>query len=337
MQRAIAYLAVLLSTVAMAASAGTPNIALGPDGTLYRLEAADSGLSLILERAEQNPEIIPVPQTANANASSLLIAFDPATKTIVTTWQENPTENLSRIMLATLHEGTWFGPIAVAGQSRLNAEHPSLLVHDTKLTATDDDGNVVVTGIDSRIHLAWWEDLTADDGGSAYYASTVLYENGIPDMEDWVPVEMKALVPWGSGCQLEDDASGLSFPRLFVDAQSGDPHLIFADLSNCMFAIVRLREAPESDGDEDPVTGQRRRNVIVFGLRKMVFIKPGLPLNDANFEVGHNLSIALYWNAGDAVQYITLDQDSWSDIKTLKLGDHLSREDAINLVRGLAR
>jgi len=337
MKRAILCLAVLLATVAMVASAGTPNIALGPDGTLYRLEAADSGLSLIMERAEQNLDIIPVPQTTNIKATSLLIDFDPATKTIVAAWQENPTEGLSRIMLATLHDGTWFGPITVAGQSRLNAAHPSLLAHDTKLTATDDDGNVVITGIESRIHLAWWEDLTADDGGSAYYASTILDENGIPDMEDWVPVEMEALVPWGSGCTLDEDASGLTYPRLFVDAQSGDPHLIFADLPNCMFGIVRLAEEAEPQDDEDPVTSQRRRNVIVFGLRKMVFIKPGLPLNDANFEVGHNLSIALYWNADDAVQYITLDEDSWSEIKTLKLGEHLNREDAIELVRDLAR
>ncbi len=338
MQRATIVLAVFLATVAMVASAGTPNIALGPDGTLYRLEAANSGLSLTMERAEQNLEIIPVPQTASVNATSLLIDFDPATGTIVTAWQENPTDGLSRIMLATLHDGTWFGPVAIAGQSRLNAAHPSLLVHDTKLTATDDDGNVVVTGIESRIHLAWWENLAADDGGSAYYASTVLDENGVPEMEDWAPVEMEALVPWGSGCTLEEDASGLTFPRLFVDAQSGDPHLIFADLPNCMFGIVRLAEEPAPGGDgEEPVTSQRRRNVIVFGLRKMVFIKPGLPLNDADFEVGHNLSIALYWNAESAVQYITLDEDSWSDIKTLKLGDHLSREDAINLVRGLAR
>jgi len=337
MKRATICIAVLLVTVAMVASAGTPNIVLGPDGTLYRLEPGRNSLSLIMERADKNPEIVPVPQTSSIDTSFLLLDFDPATGTVVAAWQENPTENLTRIMLATLHDGTWFGPIAVAGQSRLDAVHPSLLVHDTKLTTTDEDGKVTVVGVESRIHLAWWEDLDADDGGSAYYASAVLDENGIPDMEEWAPVEMETLVPWGSGCSLKEDASGLTFPRLFVDAQSGDPHLIFADLPNCMFGIVRLAGEAAPDEDEDPATSQRRRNVIVFGLRKMVFIKPGLPLNDADFEVGHDLSIALYWNTKDAVQYITLDNDSWSEIKTLKLGEHLSREAATSLVRRLAK
>ncbi|HHQ49488.1 MAG TPA: hypothetical protein ENK19_11480, partial [Acidobacteria bacterium] len=321
MKRATFCLAVILATGAMVASAATPNIVLGPDGTLYRLQAGSNSLSLTMERADKNPQIVPVPQTSGIDAPYLLLDFDPATKTVVAAWQENPTENLSRIMLATYHEGTWFGPVAVAGQSRLDAVHPSLLVHDTKLTETDDDGNVSVVGIESRIHLAWWEGLGTDDGGSAYYASAVLDENGVPDMEDWVPVEMETLVPWGSGCSLEEDASGLTFPRLFTDAQSGDPHLIFADLPNCMFGIVRLAEEPAGSGDGDPLVSQRRRNVIVFGLRKMVFIKPGLPLDNANFEVGHDLSIALYWNTKDAVQYITLDNDSWSDIKSLKVGE----------------
>ncbi len=337
MKRATICLAVFLATVAMVASAGTPNIALGPDGTLYRLEAVDGQLSIAVERAEQDTDVIPVPQTTGIEASSLLLDVDPATGTVVAVWQETPAEDLSRIMLATWHGGTWFGPVAVAGEDGVTSVHPSLLVHDTKLTATDDDGNLVIMGIESRIHMAWWQDPAADDGGSAYYASTVLDENGVPDMESWDPVSMGSLAPWGSGCSLGEDATGLTYPRLFVDAQSGDPHLIFADLPNCMFGIVRLAEEATPDGDDEPATSQRRRNVIVFGLRKMVFIKPGLPLNDADFEVGHNLSIALYWNAGDALQYITLDEDSWSDIKSLKLGDHLSREDAVNLVRRLAR
>jgi len=337
MKRAMTLCAALLVTMAMVASAGTSNIALGPDGTLYRLEAVDGKLAITVERPQQESSRIDVPQATAANASSLLLAVDPATGTLVTVWQQTLSPYFSWIMLATWHDGTWFGPIAVAGQNGNVAVHPSLLVHDTKLTVTDEDGTVTVAGIESRIHLAWWQDPEADDGGRAYYASTVLDENGVPDLEQWTPISMRSLAPWGYSCSLGEDPSGLTYPRLFVDAQSGDPHLIFTDLPNCMFGIVRLSEEPDPGDDEEPATSQRRRNVIVFGLRKMVFIKPGLPLNDADFEVGHNLSIALYWNTGGAVQYITLDDDNWSDIKTLKIGERLSREDAINLVRRLAR
>jgi len=337
MKRATLILAVLLVTVAMVAPAATPDIALGPDGTLYRLEAADGQIFLAVERSGDEPELIPVPQTTGITASSLLIDIDPATKTIVAAWQESPAEDLSRIMLATWHEGTWFGPVAMAGEDGIVSVHPSLLVHDTNLRGSDEDGNPIVTGIESRVHMAWWGDPAADDRGRAYYASTVLDENGVPDMESWDPMPMRSLAPWGSGCNLGEDPTGLTYPRLFVDAQSGDPHLIFTDLLNCMFGIGRLVAETDPSDDEEPATSQRRRNVIVFGLRKMVFIKPGLPLNDADFEVGHNLSIALYWNADDAIQYITLDNDSWSEIKTLKVGDHLSRENAIDLVRRLAR
>jgi len=337
MKRIAILFALFMATLAMMASASTSNIALGPDGTLYRLEPVDGELSVIVETPGQEANVIVVPQANAANASSLLLDIDPATGTLAAVWQETPTGYLSWIMLATWHDGTWFGPIAVAGQNGSVAVHPSLLIHDTALMGTDDEGNPVRTGTESRIHLAWWEDPAADDGGKAFYASTVLDENGVPDMEDWDPISMRSLAPWGYSCSLGEDMSSLTYPRLFVDAQSGDPHLIFADLPNCMFGIVRLAEETDPGDDEEPAIAQRRRNVIVFGLRKMVFIKPGLPLNDADFEVGHNLSIALYWNAGDAIQYITLDNDSWSDIKTLKVGDHLSREDAINLVRHLAQ
>jgi len=335
MQRAVVFWTVFLAAVVTVASAGTPNIALGPDGALYRLDTVDGQLVLTVERSEEEIDVVPVPQTTGIEAAELLLDIDPATGTLVAAWEETLSEDLAQIALATWKDGTWYGPVIVAGGTGEVAVHPSLLIHDTKLTMTDEDGNTVLAGIESRIHMAWWQDPDAEDGGSAYYATTILDENGVPEMESWAPVSMGSLAPWGSGCSLGDNVPGLTYPRLFVDVQSGDPHLIFTDLPSCMFGIVRLLGEPE-EGEDDTVTSQRRRNVIVFGLQKMVFIEPGLPLNNTDFEVGHNLSIVLYWVDDDAVNYITLDEDSWSEIKSLRLGDHLSREDAVNLVRGLA-
>lgn len=344
MRRTLTIVMALMLGGVLTAGAAVSNMTLDRAGTLYRLQPRDDRLVLSIGAPEVEPLEVPVPWTTGIEASSLLVDVDGATGTVVAAWQQAMGDTGSRIMLATWKEGTWFGPVVVAGNDGAAAVHPTLLVHDTPMTQTDDDGNVTGSWVSSRIHIAWWQDAEADDGGRAFYATTTLDANGLPDMSQLDPIEMGSLAPWGTTCNLRESSSGLTYPRLFVDAESGDVHLAFVSFTDCMFDVVPLHDQPATQ--DDTATGQRRPTVVVFGRSnvvlgraKMVFIRPGLHLNEADFAVGHNLSIVLYWNGpeNESVQYMTMHGDESSEVKSLPLSSTLNRQAAVELVRRLAQ
>ncbi|MCG6963924.1 MAG: hypothetical protein LJE95_11725 [Acidobacteria bacterium] len=344
MRRTLTILMVLMLGGALTAGAAVSNMTLDHAGTLYRLQPKDDRLVLSIGAPDVEPLEVPVPWTTGVEASYLLVDVDEATGTVVAAWQQAMGETGSRVMLATWKQGTWFGPVVVAGNDGAPAVHPTLLVHDTPMTKTDEDGNVTGSWVSSRIHLAWWQDPAADEGGRAFYATTTLDTTGLPDMSQLDPVEMGSLAPWGTTCNLRENSSGLTYPRLFVDAESGDVHLAFVSFTDCMFDVVPLHDQPATE--DDTATGQRRRTVVVFGRSnvvpgraKMVFIRPGLHLNEADFAVGHNLSIVLYWNGpeNESVQYMTMNSGESSEVKTLPLSSTLNRQAAVELVRRLAQ
>ena len=343
MRRACCLLAVMAFLGGIPAGAAAPDMVLAPGATLYRLVPADGQLAVAVTAPSEETLLVPVPQTTGVLSTSLRIDFDRATSTVVAAWQETLDSGTSRIMLATLRDGTWFGPVQVS-RGGTDAVNPSLLVHDARtIVPAEEDGGEDTILLEPWIHLAWWADPGAGDGGHAMYLGLPLDEEGIPAVDEAAPVELRSLLPYGLSCGYEEDLSSLAAPRLFVDAQTGEPHLIFADLEQCLFEIVRLHPEPEDSGDDDVVTGQRRRNVIVFGVRKHIAIKPGLRLTEAQFEVGHDLSVVLSWDETDdegavtAIRYITLRDEGWSDLNTLNLGEGLDHERAMALIRRLAQ
>ena len=323
--------------------ATAPDMVLAPGATLYRLAPVDDQLAVVVSSPAEESLVIPVPQTTGVQATAPRIDYDRATTTIVAVWQENTDPDTSRIMLATYHEGTWFGPVQVSDDAA-PAINPSLLVHDARiLVPAEDDESEDTFVLEPWIHLAWWADPGAEDGGHAMYLALPLDGKGVPALEEAAPVELRSLLPFGLSCGYEEDMSSLAAPRLFVDAQTGEPHLIFADLSQCLFEIVRLHPEPEGSDDDGVLTEQRRRNVIVFGVRKHIAIRPGLRLTEAQFEVGHDLSVVLSWDETDeegattGISYITLRDEGWSELNTLRLGEDLDHERAMALIRRLAR
>ena len=355
MRKSLTLVLTMLLAGALAASAAVPNMALDRSGTLYRLGSDGEQLVLTINSpSAEEPIVIPVPQTTGIAASSTIVDFDASTATVVAVWQENISEELSRIMLATYHDGTWFGPVSVAGDDGVSASNPSLLVHRTTLPPVVSEESATAGTEDAAdapaadeppstitmIHLAWWEG-PPDSTGTAAYGSTSLGDDGIPAVEDFAPVELRSLLPFGIVCDSSESSAGLTHPRLFIDQETGDPHVVFADLSDCLFEIVRLHlESPDAAGGEDPpVTSQRRRNVIVFGVRKHIAIKPGLPLDRAEMVVGRGLSIVMHWDDPDqeSIDYITLGGDGWSEVSYLKLGPSLSHENGVRLIERLAQ
>jgi len=325
----IALAVSFLGAVFAGAAVGT--MTLDRSGTLYRVAPADTGLAITMSVPGEEPAVVRIPQTEGIDVSQSVMAFDNRSRTVVIAWQEDDGD-ISRIQLATYHHGTWFGPVALTGLDGVSAANPSLLVH-TAVTHLEDETTVVTT----FIHLAWWAGAIDGAGeGYAMYAAIRLDDQGVPAVDEADPVALRTLLPFGIVCGMQDNNASLAHPKLFIDPQTGDPHALFVDTTSCMFEIVRLHEELPAQ-DDDTITAQRRGHVVVFGVRKDISIPPGLRLRGTQFVVGHNLSVVGYWDGESGIDYILMGNAGWSEIRTLRVDDTLSHEQAVGLIRQLAR
>jgi len=306
-------------------------VTLARDGSLYRVATAQDELVLIARALDGTSTEIPVPQTSGIVAAGLQVAFDEGTGTAFLVWQEGEGE-LARVTLATFDGQTWFGPVTIGGGDGRSASNPALMVH--RVTTVVEEEGVPVAYSTTIAHVAWWSGLESEDRGVAVYGWLPIDYYGQPDLTVFYPREMRDFLPWGISCTLTEDPTNLTQPRLFLDPESGDPHVAAVDLPSCMFQILPLR--PEL-GPPDEL--KRRRHVLVFDTGYMIAINPEVPMGNADFEVGHNLSVVMYWDTVDglAVNYALLEESGWSDVLSLPLSDEIDRVEAIDLIRALAR
>ena len=317
----------LLAAAALPAAAG--DMALAKNGTLYRLAQDSDELKLSVIRTDGTSTVLPVPQTAAVDASHLEVAIDDATATVFLLWQDGDDET-AQVVVATYSNGTWWGPAAIAGGGP-SATNPTLFVQRVSTTVEEDDGPVTYST--TLAHVAWWEDLEGDDAGYAMVAVLPVEDDGEVDLAAAATLWPGGLIPWGVVCYNIPDPLQLARPRLFLDLQSGDPHLLLMDLRTCLFQIVQLK--PEL-GEPDPVT-KRRRHIVIFGHHEMIATNPTMAMATAKVDIGLDLSVVLYWDGDARVDYVNLTAAGWSDLKSLPLSDALTHDRAVELIRGLTR
>jgi len=339
--RRVPTLLVILAVAAMAAPAVASDMALGrTTGDLYRVHDTELGIAVTQTSPDGATADFVVPQTAELAPTSLGISVDEASGSIYVVWQRNQ-RYLTSVDFAALVGGTWFGPYTLAGNALASARNPQMLI-DTVETeievAPGDEGEEPTTEIlaTTFLHIVWWSHASEDDPGVAYFGALPLLDDGTPAFEEFDPAPLADLLPYGIGCSgIEDDASALTFPKLFVDPETGNPHVLATDFGECLFQIVRVLYQVEDRG-EDFVGTKRRRHITVYRVERTIAVNPQLKLAGASAEVGHDLSIVLHWDAEDAIDYMQLTEDDASEVRTLKL-DGLTHEQAVDLIRSLAR
>lgn len=337
----VVLISALVTAVALPAAAGDMTLSRST-GTLYRLSDSDDGLVVNARYADGVMTTSAIPQTTASVMSSLNVAVDPASGGVYALWQEDDSEFHSRIRFAYLLDGTWSGPFTLAGDDGTDARNPQMMfdhvVTDVEVPAAEEGGDPTIeTVATSFVHMVWWSHLGEGDSGAAFYVGLPLADDGRPDFSHFAPAPLTDLLPYGIGCHgLDGDAHNLTFPKLFLDPQSGNPHVFATDFSQCLFQILRIMyDVVEED---DPATGlKRRRHIADWRSEEMIGVNPSLPLSTATAEVGHNLSIVLYWDADQAVDYMQMSEDETSEIRSLPLGADLSHEQAVDLIRTLAR
>ncbi len=323
----------LLACLALAFSAvaEVTDLALDKSGTLYSLTPEDDTLVLTIKQPDSAATVVTVPQTYADEIVSPLVTYDEFTGTVVMAWQENNYQPESKVMLATYQDGTWFGPAKIAGDPSFWATNPTLMVDRVVTVVEDEDGEEEKT-VNDYIHLGWWDGENDHDGGYAIVTSIPLVD-GVPVLADRVTQTLRDLIPFGIACNIGSDTS-LNQPRLFLDPQTGTVHIFFVDVVDCRFGISQF-QVEISEDDEQGL--KRRRCISTWRVRYEMAVKPMVAMANSKFNVGHNMSVVMYWDDEDAVAYATLNpNDGWSDVKSLQVGELLDHEQAVDLIRHLA-
>ncbi len=336
--REVRYILIAVVVLGIAGMAG----AVGPmtltgAGDLYRVATHDNQVVVTARSADGTLSELVVPQSANAVADSLQVGVDEATGALYVLWQ-NKSGMDARLRLAGYLDGTWIGPTTFAGNDGTAAHNPQLLVHRAVSSITEDGGDgeapVVTELATTFLHLAWWSRSSEDDVGVARYAAVAVDEEGVPQFRSMAPVDLIDFLPYGIACFNIEVGDNLKHPKLFLDPQTGNPHVFATDLASCIFQILELR--PEVV-EEDEGTEKRRRQIIILRQGKMIALRPDLPFAKAKLEIGGDLKLIMHWDGdeGDLLLYLELDEEGISETKSLPLGKVLSHEQAVDLIRGL--
>jgi hypothetical protein len=306
-------------------------------GDLYRVATHDNQVVVTARYADGTVSELVVPQSANAVADSLQVGVDEATGALYVLWQKKSGME-ARLRLAGYLDGTWIGPMTFAGNDGTAAYNPVMLINRPVSVIeeeTEEGEDPVVTELaTSFLHLAWWSQISETDPGFAKYAAVELQSNGVPYFRGMEPVELFDLLPYGVGCFEFEVSDNLRHPKLFIDPQSGNPHVFATDLPSCHFQILEL--SPEVVED-DSGTAKRRRQIIILRHGATIALRPALPLATGRLEVGGGLKLIMHWNGeeGDALHYLNLDEEGISETKSLLLDEMLNHEQAVDLIRGL--
>ena len=110
---------------------------------------------------------------------------------------------------------------------------------------------------------------------------------------------------------MDEVGDNLRHPKLFIDPQSGSPHVFATDLDSCHFQILELDSTIEEEGED---LEKRRRQIIILRHRAAIALRPDLPLAKGKLVVGSGLKVLMHWDAeidgkDGAVNYLELDED----------------------------
>jgi len=325
-------IAVILGFAGIAGAVGPMTLTRG--GDLYSVAAVDNQVVVTARYADGTVEELYVPQSAAAVDDSLQVGVDPATGALYVLWQKK-TDMEARLRLAGYLDGTWIGPMTFAGNDGTSATNPQMIIHRSVSTydeATEDGGEPEEFEIATTfVHLAWWSRVSEDEIGAAQYMAVPLDEDGVPQFHDVVPIPLIDFLPYGIACFDIGPAENLKHPKLLMDPRSGNPAVFATDLNSCLFQIFELQPQVV----EDSLT-KRRRQIIILRSPSTVPLRPDLPLAATKIEVGSGLKLIMHWDGEeDLLNYLELDQEGLSETKSLPLGETLSHEQAVELIRDL--
>jgi hypothetical protein len=320
--------------IAVAAMSAAGDMALTQNGDLYRVAQTEQGLVITATLADGSSSEYTVPQTANTVTSAINLAVDSIDGGIFLLWQQDEAIDAT-VMFASYNDDAWFGPTLLAGGDGTAAARPQMLLFRAESTVEDIDENgdpIFIEVVDTYLHTTWWSFDGLVEEGVAIYLPIPLDELGSPDVAAYDPVILAELLPYGIHCDGIESGEALASPKLFLDLQSGFPHVFATDFAECLFHILELAHVVGIE----PVT-ERRRHTIILRHGSTIAVDSDLPLATSNVVVGRDLTLVLYWDGEGTVEYKRMSSEGSSEVMSLTLGENLNHEQAVELIRGSVR
>jgi len=330
----LAFTVVVLTAIGVSAA----DIVLTRGGDLYRLAQTEEGLVVSVMPADANEgfEWL-VPQTTGVITSYRNIAVDESTGNLYLVWQQGEAP-AAELRVASLVDDTWDGPVTLAGGDGTNAVYPQLLRYTHTFEYQIGEGEDVETVSEdvTFLHIVWWNFSADVADGAAYLGTVELDATGLPSFPDFQAIQLSGLLPFGIGCSGIDDAPDLAQPKIWIDPQSGLPIVMATDFDQCLFELLQLRyEVVETQAFVP--SAKRRRRHVGFGRTRIVPFSKMPALAKVKVDPARDMGVTLYWLEEKGIEFLTLEDFGWSDLKWLPVGEHLNQTEAVELIRTLAR
>lgn len=335
-------LALISISLAVPAFAGQ-SYTLDRNGVFWRLESDAQGTVLIgtKDGREIARSTVPFPLgIAGQNDASLQLVADELTGKVILAWQRNWADTLSEIMLAVWKENQWERIERLTPQLESNPRNPVLKLARVSSTSQDPvnpEDRVTVT--ESFALVAWYQGSL--DSGEIYLAALRLPAS--PEEDEALTIHKVDSSPHlGLNCPQPLSQETVERPEFASEPPGPVSHLLVASPTTCLLLIHEIRfefrERKDQEASRGPlVQAMRRRHTPIFGVRRMLPVPQGIGVQGARVILGADLQPVLYRVVPGAITYMLADQNGWSELRTLPLGDGLQLPEAIALVENLAR
>jgi hypothetical protein len=304
------------------------------DGHLYKVWEGEDSLVLSHSAPGMDLEESLIPQSSTADFETVNIVVDENSDTPFIIWTDTA-EDISTIQLAALVDGTWFGPVTLAGDDGVAAGSPAIAI-DTVTDLVQDEDEEPWELSTTFLHTVWWSYDAAFDLGYGVYAAIQLDHYGFPLVDNVTTTPLHDLLPFGIGCDGSAYSNGLAHPQFFTGGD-GLPLLFSTDFGNCVFHILGIQY--QVFEETDPYTGlKRRRHISVFRVNSEnmnMAIPPGVALTDSNMAVGHDYTVLIYWDVEGGIDWLLSGTEGWTEINHLPVGVDLNHEQAVELLKNL--
>ncbi len=342
MRRTILTLLTLLA--AGAAFAADPYF-LDRNGVLWTASSGPGGLLLTGTRDGEQVVQSTVPfdlGLAGANDSQLQVAADELTGKVVVVWQRNWSDQVSEIMAAVWHAGSWERVVHLTPDPGTHPRNPTIQLSESDLSVPDPaaptDPTKATLVQDSFLHVLWWDGTTQQHGSYALLRLTAAPD----DQSALLTQNLDSYADIGLACSDPPPPEVLEHP-MFANQVSHDRVLMFfGSERNCFFQLVEVRFVLDPDSSTSSggmvATTQRRRQMPIFGVTKTFPMTQDVSMENARLVLGASLSPVVYRVVnGNRLEYVIATDNGWSSKRTLAVANGLTLDQAIPLVENLAR
>jgi len=327
---------VLLFAVPAAFAQSAGDVLLTDDGILYNVTSeyasdhpdvqTDSTSYLVL--TERRPDTaalriaVPATMTGGANSEPAL-AYDNESDTLFLFWQYSPTLLASELRFISLdRDGHWSLPNTFeTGAYRFRRNLRIALTH---FAGEQDQTSSNISQVpEINVHAAWWE--SSITGERARYAMLTLHRGEVTilvrDLAAFVNVNKYYTVEENYNREL------LRHPAIFESPESDSVSIVFGDMQSNVFHRVSLT----------PIGNGRIR--VPVGKSDKGFGPPASFEMTANSRVDaispHPDRLIYFVEEDGLMRYVVYRNDGWTAERKIRLDDGMTRDMAINAMRGL--